>query len=192
MKVIAINGSARKDGNTAILIRHIFEELTKEGIETELIQLAGHAIRGCNGCDKCKELKNGKCVIGNDPVNECIAKMAASDGIILGSPIYVANITPELLALIDRSGRVGGANGHLYKHKVGAAVVAVRRRGALHTLDSINHFMHISQMILPGALGWNVGVGRDVGDVENDAEGIATMRSLGQNMAWLLKKINFS
>jgi multimeric flavodoxin WrbA len=190
MKVIAINGSARKDGNTARLIRYVFEELVKEGIETELIQLAGHAIRGCTGCDKCKEVRNGKCVIGDDPVNECIAKMANADGIILGSPVYVANITPELLALIDRSGRVGGANGNLYKHKVGGAVIALRRRGALHALDSVNHFMHISQMILPGAQGWNVGVGRDVGDVEKDVEGIATMRSLGQNMAWLLKKIN--
>lgn len=190
MKVIAINGSARKDGNTAILIRYVFEELLKEGIETELIQLAGHSIRGCTGCDKCKELKNGKCIIGDDPVNEYIAKMAVSDGIIFGSPVYAANITPELLALIDRSARVGGANAHLYKRKVGAAVIAVRRRGALQALDSINHLMHISQMILPGAMGWNVGVGREVGDVEKDAEGIASMRSLGQNMAWLLKKIN--
>jgi multimeric flavodoxin WrbA len=116
--------------------------------------------------------------------------MAAADGIILGSPVYVASITPELLALIDRSGRVGGANGHLFKRKVGAAIIAVRRRGALHALDSINHFMHISQMILPGAMGWNVGVGRDAGDVEKDIEGITTMQSLGQNIAWLLKKIN--
>ena len=190
MKVIAINGSARKDGNTAILICHVFEELAKEGIETELIQLAGHAIRGCTGCDQCKDLKNGRCAIGDDPVNDCIAKMSAADGVILGSPAYVANITPELLALIDRSGRVGGANGHLYRRKVGAAVIAVRRRGALHALDSINHFLHISQMIVPGALGWNVGVGRDIGDVEKDEEGIATMRSLGQNMAWLLERIN--
>jgi multimeric flavodoxin WrbA len=190
MKVIAINGSARKDGNTAILIRHVFEELEKEGIETELIQLAGHAIRGCTGCNKCKELKNGKCAIGNDPVNECIAKMAAADGIILGSPTYVANITPELLALMDRSGRVGGANGNLFKRKVGAAVIAVRRGGAIHVFDSINHFLHISQMIVPGAQYWNVGIGREAGDVEKDEEGIATMRSIGQNIAWLLKKIN--
>ena len=190
MKVIAINGSARKDGNTAALIRKIFEELKKEGIETELIQLAGHANRGCTGCDKCKELKNGKCINADDPVNECIAKMAAADGIILGSPVYVANITPELLALIDRSGRVAGANGHLFKRKVGAAVIALRRRGALHALDSINHFMHISQMILPGAMGWNVGVGREAGDVDKDVEGMTTMQSLGQNIAWLLKKIN--
>ena len=132
-------------------------------------------------CDTCKELKNGKCAIGDDPVNECNAKIAA-DGIILGSPVYVANITPKLLALVDRAGRVGGASGHLYRRKVGAAVIAVRRRGALRALDSISHFLHISHMIVPGAMGaWNVGVGRDVGDVETDAEGIATMRSLGQH-----------
>ena len=116
--------------------------------------------------------------------------MAAADGIILGSPTYVANITPKSLALIDRSGRVGGANGGLYKRKVGAAVIAVRRGGAIHAFDSINHFLHISQMIVPGTQYWNVGIGRDVGDVDKDEEGIATMRSIGQNIAWLLKKIN--
>ncbi len=190
MKVIAINGSARKDGNTAALIRKIFEELKKEGIETELIQLAGHAIRGCTGCDKCKELKNGKCINADDPVNECIAKMAAA---LHDSAPEISRRDPalaELLALIDRSGRVAGANGHLFKRKVGAAVIALRRRGALHALDSINHFMHISQMILPGAMGWNVGVGREAGDVDKDVEGMTTMQSLGQNIAWLLKKIN--
>jgi multimeric flavodoxin WrbA len=190
MKVVAISGSARKDGNTAILLRHVLGEIEKEGIETELMQLAGYAIRGCTGCDTCKKLKNGKCVNEDDPVNECIAKMSAADGIIIGSPGYVANITPELLALIDRSGRVAGANGHLFKRKVGAALIAVRRRGALSALDSINHFLHISQMIVPGAMGWNVGVGRDAGEVENDVEGITTMHSLGQNIAWLVKKIS--
>jgi multimeric flavodoxin WrbA len=116
--------------------------------------------------------------------------MAAADGIIFGSPTYFSDVTPELKAVIDRSGRVGRANGMLYKYKVGAAVVAVRRGGAIHAFDTINHFLHLSQMILPGAQYWNVGIGREIGDVDKDEEGVATMKSIGQNMAWLMKKIH--
>lgn len=190
MKVVAINGSARKDGNTAILIRHVLAGLEKEGIETELVQLAGHAIRGCTACNRCRTNLDGRCAIDNDIVNGCIDKMAAADGIILGSPTYFADITPEIKALIDRSGRVGGANGGLYRRKVGAGVIAVRRGGAIHALDSIHHFLHITQMIVPGASYWNVGIGREIGDVEGDEEGIRNMQVLGENMAWLLKKIH--
>jgi multimeric flavodoxin WrbA len=190
MKVLAISGSARKNGNTVHLINHVFAELQGEGIETELIELAGHLIRGCTVCNLCISRKDRRCAIGNDPVNECIEKMAAADGIILASPTYFSDITPELKALIDRSGRVGRANDFLYKRKVGAAVVAVRRGGAIHAFDTINHFLHISQMIMPGSIYWNVGIGREIGDVENDAEGVETMKSIGLNMAWTLKKIN--
>lgn len=190
MKVVAINGSARKDGNTAILIKQVFVELEKEGIETELIQLAGHVIRGCTACNQCQKNKDGHCAIKNDIVNECIDKMAAADGIILGSPTYFADITSELKALIDRSGRVGGANGGLYRRKVGSGVIAVRRGGAIHALDSIQHFLHITQMIVPGASYWNVGIGREIGDVEGDEEGLRNMKVLGENMAWILKKIH--
>ncbi len=190
MKVLAICGSGRKDGNTVRLIDHIFTELRGEGFETELIQLAGHLIRGCTVCNLCMTRKDRRCAIGNDPVNECIEKMAAADGIILASPTYFSDITPELKALIDRSGRVGRANDFLYKRKVGAAVVAVRRGGAIHAFDTINHFLHISQMIIPGSIYWNVGIGREIGDVENDTEGVETMKSIGRNMAWVLEKIN--
>jgi multimeric flavodoxin WrbA len=177
MKVLAINGSARKDGNTALLIRHVFSVLESEGIETELVQLAGHAIRGCGDCGACVKLKNGRCSIPNDPVNDIIAKMREAQGIILGSPVYFSDVTPELKAFIDRSGRVGRANGFLYKRKVGAAVIAVRRGGA-------------TQMIVPGAPYWNFGFGREVGDVEKDDEGIANMKGLGENIAWLLQKLH--
>jgi len=190
MKVIAINGSARKDGNTAILIKRVFSVLEKEGIETELIQLSGHVIRGCTACNQCQVNLDGHCAISGDIVNECIDKMAAADGIILGSPTYFADITSELKALIDRSGRVGGANGGLYRRKVGSGVIAVRRGGAIHALDTIHHFLHIAQMVVPGSCYWNVGIGREIGEVEGDAEGIRTMDVLGENMAWLLKLIN--
>lgn len=189
MKVVAISGSARKDGNTSILINHVFGELKKENIETEMIQLAGKPVRGCMACMQCFKNKNKKCVI-NDAASECIEKMIAADGIILASPVYFADITAELKALIDRAGMVGMTNDHLYKRKAGAAVVAVRRGGAIHAFDSINHFFFISQMIVAGSSYWNVGMGREIGEVEKDQEGMHTMYVLGQNMAWLMKKTN--
>lgn len=189
MKVVGINGSARSDGNTAILIKRVFAELEKEGIETELIQLAGKTIRGCRACYKCMENKDKQCAVKNDSFNKCYEKMLEADGIILGSPTYFADMTAEMKALIDRSGFVSMANGGLLKRKVGAAVSAVRRAGAIHTIDSINHLFFISQMIVPGSSYWNLGIGMGKGDVESDAEGMRTMQVLGENMAWLLKKI---
>ncbi|HNX29087.1 MAG TPA: flavodoxin family protein [Syntrophomonadaceae bacterium] len=190
MKVTGINGSARKDGNTAILIRRVFAELEKEGIETELIQLAGKKITGCIACGKCRENKDKRCSVNNDSFNKTFEKMLDADGIILGSPTYFADMTPEMKALIDRAGYVSRGNDELLKGKVGAAVSAVRRAGAIHTLDSINHLFLMSQMIIPGSSYWNIGIGREKGDVESDTEGMQTMQVLGQNMAWLLKKIN--
>jgi multimeric flavodoxin WrbA len=189
MKVIAFNGSARKDGNTAILIRQVFHELEQEGIETEMIQFAGQTIRGCTACRTCIEKKNKRCIIDDDIVNGCIVKMIEADGIILASPVYFSDITAELKALIDRTGYVSRANGDLFRRKVGAGIAAVRRAGSIHALDSINHFFFISQMVVPGSSYWNLGIGRKKGEVENDTEGLQTMKVLGQNMAWLLKKI---
>lgn len=192
MKVVAFSGSARKDGNTAILVREVFAELEKEGIETELVQLAGEIIRGCTACYKCFGTKDQRCAIDNDPVNACIAKMVAADGIIIASPTYFADISAETKALIDRAGMVAKANGNLYRRKVGAAVIAVRRGGAIHAFDSINHFFLIGEMIIPGSSYWNIGVGRNIGEVEQDEEGMKTMGDLGKNMAWLMKKIDGS
>jgi multimeric flavodoxin WrbA len=190
MKVVAFNGSARKDGNTAILLNYALAELQKEGFDTELVQLAGKHIRGCIACRKCFEKKDKRCSgVTNDAVNGYIAKMIEADAIILGSPVYYSDLTAGMKALIERAGFVCRANDELFKRKVGAAVVAVRRAGAIHAFDSINHFFLITQMIIPGSNYWNVGIGRDVGEVEADAEGIQTMKTLGQNMAWLLKKL---
>jgi multimeric flavodoxin WrbA len=188
MKVIAFNGSARKDGNTAILIREVFAELEAEGIETEMIQMAGKTIHGCIACGKCFEKKNQRCVVDNDFANECIEKMVEADGIILASPTYFADVSTEMKALIDRAGFVARANQDMLKRKIGAAVVAVRRAGAIHVFDTINHFFLIGQMIIVGSSYWNVGIGLAKGEVEQDKEGIETMRTLGRNMAWLLKK----
>ena len=188
MKVVAFNGSPRKDGNTATLLGAVLRELEAQGIETELVHLKG-PLSGCIACFKCHEKKDGRCALDKDMVNECIEKMNGADGIILGSPTYFADLTPELKALIDRAGFVGKANGEMFKRKVGAAVVAVRRAGAIHVFDSINHFFLINQMIIAGSSYWNIGMGLAEKDVEKDAEGIQTMRTLGQNMGWLLKKI---
>ena len=189
MKVVAFNGSARKDGNTAILIRHVLEILEKEGIKTELIQLSGEQIHGCMACGTCRKAKNKECKIVNDNVNLYIQKMAEADGVILGSPTYFSMMSPEMKALIDRSGFVARSNDDMFKQKVGAAVVAVRRAGGIPTFDAINHFFLINQMIIPGSSYWNVGIGLNKGDVEKDDEGIKTMEDLGRNMVWLLKKI---
>ena len=190
MKVLAINGSARKDGNTAILIRKVLAELEREGIETELIQLSGKIIRGCTACDMCTKNLDERCVVEGDLINELIGKMKNADGIILGSPVYFSTMTSELKAVIDRVGRVARANDGLLNRKVGAAVVAVRRAGALTTFNSINHFFLVENMMVVGSSYWNLGIGRNIGEVEDDEEGMRTMEDLGKNMAWLLKKVN--
>jgi multimeric flavodoxin WrbA len=189
VKVVAFNGSARKDGNTAILIRRVLQALEEEGIRTELIQLAGEQIRGCNACRSCYTTKNKRCAIEDDNVNKYIRKMLKADGIILGSPVYFSMMAPELKALSDRAFYVARANGDMFKRKVGVAVVAVRRAGGIPTFDAINHYFLISQMIIPASSYWNVGVGHKKGVVETDEEGMETMETLGKNMAWLIKKL---
>lgn len=191
MKVIGINGSPRKEGNTVIMMREVFKILEQNGIEIELIQLGGTGIRPCIACFKCCELKNGKCVIKNDVFHDIIGKMQNADGIILGSPVYTSDITSEMAALIDRAALVSyGNGGAMLKHTVGASVTAVRRAGGLHAFDTMNHFFHITEAIQVGASYWNMGYGLESGDVLNDKEGMANMRSLGENMAWLLKRIH--
>ena len=189
MKVVGFNGSARKDGNTAILINYVFGELENAGIQTEMVQLSGKDIHGCRACFKCFNNKDGHCAVDNDYLNECIDRMTQADGIILGSPTYFTDVSAEMKALIDRAGLVAKTNGDMFKRKVGAAVVVARRAGSVHAFDSINHFFLISQMIVPGSNYWNMGLGLDKGDVEKDTEAIDTMKTLGRNMAWLIEKI---
>jgi multimeric flavodoxin WrbA len=189
MKVIAFNGSARKEGNTSILLNMVFDELKAEGIETEIYALAGKPIQGCIACYKCFENKNKRCAVEKDIINECIQKMIEADGILLGSPTYFADVSAGMKALIERCGMVSRANGDMLKRKVGAGVVAVRRAGAMHVFNSLNSFFLINQMIIPGSSYWNLAIGRQVGEVNNDAEGVQTMKNLGKNIAWLLKRI---
>lgn len=189
MKVIAFNGSARKDGNTALLVKKVFAELENEGIETELVQLAGQPIRGCTACRSCWKNQDGRCVIDADPVNAVLEKMLVADGIILASPTYFADISSEMKALIDRTGMTMRANGNPLRRKVGAGVVAERRGGGMHALHSLQNYFLINEMIVPGSCYWNVVFGREIGEVEQDEEGMTIMQTLGKNMAWLLDKL---
>ncbi len=190
MNVLAVNGSTRSDGNTAILLQSAMHELEQAEISTELVQLAGQNVNGCLGCGACAQLKNHRCIQEDGNVNDILQKIFAADGILIGTPTYYANATPGILALLARACWVSGANGHLLRHKVGAAVVAVRRAGSLAAFDAVNHFFFISEMVVPGSSYWNMGIGRRKGEVEQDEEGIATMQTLGRNMAWLLQKLH--
>lgn len=189
MKVLAINSSARKDGNTALLINTVFEELKKEGIETEMVQLAGKVIEPCKACWACGGRKN--CVHKKDLFQEIYEKMTQADGILLGSPVYTANISANMQAFLERASAVADMNReeNLLRHKVGAAVTAARRGGALSALDAMNHFFMLQNMFIVGSSYWPMAYGRMPGEVKEDQEGIETMKNLGQNMAYLLKAL---
>ena len=190
MKVIAFNGSPRKKGNTSTLINMVLVELQKEGIETEIVQIGGTPIHGCRACFKCVANQDKRCSQDDDALNRHLEKMLEAGGIIFGSPTYHGDVTPELKALLDRAGLVSKVNGTLFRRKVGAAVVAVRRAGSVHAIGSVHHMLLMNEMIVPGSSYWNMAIGFDKEDVATDDEGVQTMRTLGQNMAWLMKKIS--
>lgn len=190
MKVVAFNGSARKEGNTKLALETALAELRAEGMDTELISLAGKKLHGCRACFKCFENKDRRCALNDDEANNLIAKMLDADGIIIGSPVYFASLTTETKALIDRAGIVAKGNGEMFSRKVGASIAVARRAGAVSTFDEINRFFFISGMIVPGSTYWNIGIALAPGDVQKDEEGMETFRNLGRNMAWLLKKIH--
>lgn len=190
MKVVAFSGSARKDGNTAILVREIFQELVQQGLETELVQLAGIEIKACLACYRCFENKDQHCSVEDDELNQFIDKMLAAEGIILASPTYIGDVTSIMKALIDRAGMVSRTNDNMLRRKVGAAVAVASWGGAIHTFDSLNHFFLIGEMIVVGSSNWNLGFGREKGQVLQDQKSLETMRTLGRNMAWLLSNIH--
>lgn len=188
MTVLAICGSARKNGNTSVLLRTALEELGKADIETELIELAGETIAPCKACWACGG--KGTCVYGNDAFCTVFEKMKQADGILLGSPVYCANVSASMQALLERSAVIADMNPGLFTHKVGAAVAAARRAGGLQAVDTMNHFFLNHEMFVAGSTYWNMGYGQLPGDVANDEEGLANMRNLGQNIAFLLKAIH--
>jgi len=189
LQVVAFNGSPHPTGNTAALIRMVFAELEKEGIGTELVQLGAEPLTGCTDCRGCRRARNQRCSREGDRLNEYLGKMQRAHGVLLGSPTYIADMSAGMKALVERCTIVSRANDHLLARKVGAAVIAVHRAGATSVLSSLNFFFLINQMIVPGSSYWNLGIGREPGEVEGDSEGVKTMSTLGRNMAWLLKKL---
>jgi len=187
MKVVAFNGSPRKNGNTAFLIEQVFKELEKQGIVTEQVHLSGKPLCGCIACYLCNKNKDRRCAVQTDALNEHIEKMLDADGIILASPSYFQNVTSEMKALIDRTGFVARSNDRMFKHKIGGSVAVQRRTGAIHALDAIDHFFLANQMFIAGRA---AGIGHKEGDVEKDASGVSLARSLGRNMAWLMGKLH--
>lgn len=189
MKVVAFNGSPKPEGNTYHAIKMVINELEKEGIETELVHVGNKSIRGCIACGKCKINKDGKCTLPGDQVNEWIQKMKEADGIILGSPVHFSSIGATMKSFLDRAFYVTTSNDGMLRHKVGAAVVAVRRSGGVPTVDQLNRYINYSEMLMPTSNYWNVIHGGSPGEAVQDEEGKQIMRVLGKNMAWLMKLV---
>lgn len=182
MYAIAFNGSPRKGGNTETMLRTVLDTLGEASWETELFQLGGQTIRGCQFCSRCFKNKDRQCVMKDDCFAEAFEKILRADAIIVGSPAFYSGVTAEVKALLDRAGYVSLANNRLLKGKVGAAAVAMRRGGGMHAFDTINHMYLMSQMVVPGSVFWNFGIGVRRGDVNKDAEGIINMKNLGQTI----------
>jgi multimeric flavodoxin WrbA len=190
MKIVAVNGSARRGGNTLLMLEGALAPLREAGHECEVIELGGRDVRGCIACGKCGEKKDRQCHGRKDFLNELLGRLFDADALLLGSPTYFADVSAEMKALIDRAGYVGRANGNPFARKPGAAIAAQRRAGAMHVFDTINHFFLINEMLVVGSSYWNIGFGRGKGEVSGDAEGMGTVRRLGENMAWLLGRLH--
>lgn len=188
MKAIAVNGSPRKQGNTYTMLKVVLGELEARGIETEIIQAGGRDIHGCIACGKCRTSDVAACVFNDDIVNESIKKIEKADALILGSPVYFGSLTAQMKAFIDRVGYVTRPH-KMLKGMVCASVAVARRNGALAAFNTMNNLFTISEGIVVGSSYWNQGVGRAVGDVKDDEEGIGTMKTLGQNIADVMQKL---
>ena len=189
MKVVAFNGSPRRDGNTSQSLQRVGDELKREGVEFEMVHVGHLHIHGCTACGKCAQNRDERCSLLDDGVNEAIQKMKDAEGILLGSPVYFSGIAGTMKCFLDRAFYVSSANGGLLRHKAGAAVVAVRRSGGVAVFDSLNHYINYAEMIQPGSNYWNVIHGRAPGEAAQDEEGQQVLRLLGRNMAWLIKAL---
>ncbi len=190
MKVVAFNGSARPDGNCTLLIQEVFGPLQAQGFQTELVQLSRLKINPCIACYKCAEKKNQRCAVTDDDLNQCIEKMMEADGIILASPTYIGDVSSTTKALIERAGFVARSNGNMLRRKAGAALSSASWGGAIHTFETLNLFFLIGEMLVVGSSNWNLAFGREKGEVLEDTKGMQAMKTLGENMTWLLKSIH--
>ncbi|OFZ49608.1 MAG: FMN reductase [Bdellovibrionales bacterium RIFOXYB1_FULL_37_110] len=188
MKVVAINGSPKNKGNTNRALEIVGAELRKQQIDFVILHIGNRVIRGCTACGLCKKNQDNKCSM-NDDLNLIIPQLMEADGLILGSPVYYSGIAGTMKSFLDRLFYVSSANGNFFRHKVGAAICAVRRSGGLPTFQSLNNYFTYSEMFIPTSNYWNVIHGTVPGDVEQDGEGVQIARVLGKNMAWLLKVV---
>lgn len=188
MKAVFVNGSPRKNGNTHYLLSVVMEVLESRGIETELIQAGDRSIHGCVACGACRKSATPKCAFSDDILNDSIETIRNADALILGSPVYFGGITAQMKAFIDRLGYVSRPH-KMLKGKVCASVAVARRNGALEAFNSMNNLFTISECIVVGSSYWNQGVGREIGDVMSDEEGVSTMKTLGQNIADVLSAL---
>ncbi|MEG0135369.1 MAG: flavodoxin family protein [Cetobacterium sp.] len=189
MKVVAFNGSPREQGNTYFALLMVAKELEKNGIDVEIVHVGNKLIRGCLACGGCVRNKNEQCVIPGDDVNQWIQKIKEADGVLLGSPVHFAAMGSTMKSFLDRAFYVASVNGGLFRHKVGASVVAVRRSGGIPTFDQLNNYITYAEMLMPTSNYWNVIHGRAAGEVDKDDEGKQIMSVLGKNMAWLMKLV---
>lgn len=189
MNVFVINGSAKSNGNTATALDAVCAELNGQGIATERWDIGSKPLHGCIGCMTCRQRQNRRCVFEDDGVNDRLETLFNADGVLVGTPTYYAGLNGALKCVLDRAFFVGAANGGLLRHKVGAAVAAVRRAGSVPALDQITKYFTISEMFMPAGNYWNMVFGMAPGEAERDVEGIQNARLLGANMAWLLKLI---
>lgn len=186
MKVVTINGSPKRSGNTAFALDTVSGVLRGAGIETSRIEMGTAAIHGCIACGRCAREQDRRCVFDDDLVNRHMDELLEADGIIVGSPVYYAGINGTLKCFLDRVFFVAGQGGGLFRHKVGAAVVAVRRGGEVAAFDQLIKYFTISEMYVPSGTYWNMVFGAQPGEAAGDPEGVQNMQRLGENMAWLM------
>jgi multimeric flavodoxin WrbA len=187
MKVVGIVGSPRKGGNTEILTNHALKAVEEEGVDIEVVRLAGLDIRPCNACQACRKAET--CPIDDDllPIYN---KMKGAEGIILSSPVYYGSATALIKGLMERSGFISQHNGRVFNGKVGGPLVVARRAGHNFTFAQLWYWYHILGLVVPGSTYWNVAFGREMGEVNSDEEGMKTAWNFGKNLAWILKKLN--
>ncbi len=188
MKAIAINGSARPEGNTRMLLQTCLDVLDENGISGELVSLARNPVKPCKACGTCFKKKDNRCIMQDDAFQDIYDKMRDADIIVVGSPVYFGSATADLTALLDRAGYVGRANGNVFSRKPGGAVVVARRAGQNFTLAQLLYWFYIMDMVVPGSTYWNIGFGREPGEVADDAEAVATVKRFAENLAWLAEK----
>ena len=189
MKAIAICGSPRAGGNTEILLKRCLARLQEGGIETQFVPLRDKTIHGCIACAKCKELLDGTCAVKHDDFHRVFDLIKAADIVVVGSPVYFGSATPEIMALLDRAGYVSRTNGNLLARKIGGPIVVARRAGHNFTFAQLLLWFAINDFVMPGSSYWNIAFGREIGEVENDAEGLDTIDRFAENIAWLAQRL---